>query len=397
MEIIKALYTLFIFTLWENWYYLALISLLSYGIFQYLLDYYVNYNRKSLTSSIATSAIIAGNTFTIVIISSLILAYHIIEKQIIFGLHIALLLGFIQGILFLLVNTFKFESRKVFPQHVVLPIMKGNILIVIIFSWFFLGEFASVTPSNFVGFFLIGFSIYLFKDFGKNNETSEKLERFPDEVKYPEDLNIKIRYDNCKQLLIYAGIMSEEEKNKLLSLSTDDPYKKAIEALFSRFRNNNARQTIDKNSTAFSKCVIFLILATIISASISLLAKYAADPFNLNIFLFMLFSNFFSCFVALYVIYSGKNKSAVNKQTNLNPDIIRAFKKGLWLGLLNFASYACLLKALSQDDASVIIPIFSLYIVIPILLSTIFQSVKLTEKATVAVVLSILAIIILKY
>ncbi|MGR3309665.1 MAG: hypothetical protein ACUZ77_02720 [Candidatus Brocadiales bacterium] len=76
------------------------------------------------------------------------------------------------------------------------------------------------------------------KSVSDNFETSEKLVRLPDEVKFPEDLRNKIRYDdpndNPKQRLIFKGIMSEEGKNKLLSLSEDDPYKKAIEALFQR-------------------------------------------------------------------------------------------------------------------------------------------------------------------
>lgn len=69
------------------------------------------------------------------------------------------------------------------------------------------------------------------------NETAEKLVKLPDGIEFPEDLKNKIRYDNANQLLIFKGIMSQEEKNKLLNLSTDDRYMKAIEALFQRSLN----------------------------------------------------------------------------------------------------------------------------------------------------------------
>ncbi len=335
-ESLQKIYTYFSLSLSENWYYLTLISLFLYGIYHYLLDYFVNHKKKSLTTSMATSAIVAGNSFSVIILTSIISATYIYKREFIFGFFAAFLVGVVQGILFFLGNSFKFESRKIFPQHIVLSITKANILLVIIFSWFILGEFAAVTPYNFVGLFLIGLSIYFFKDFEIGKNITEKTE------------------------------------------------------------------TTKKDSPLFAKGILYLGLATIVAAAISLLAKYAVDPFNLNIFLFMFFSNFVSCVAGLYFVYSEKKQNIRKKQKEINhhtlkPDVTRSFKKGLWLGLINFASYACLLKALSMGDASVIIPVFSLYIVIPLLLTTVIQGVKLTEKAIVAVVLSILAVIILKF
>lgn len=65
-------------------------------------------------------------------------------------------------------------------------------------------------------------------------ETSEKLSKLPAEVKFPESLKDKIRYDESRQLLTFKGVMAEEEKDKLLKLSQDIPYKDAIEALLRR-------------------------------------------------------------------------------------------------------------------------------------------------------------------
>ncbi len=335
IESLQKIYTYFNLALEENWYYFTLISLLLYGIYYYLLDYFINHKKRSLTTSVATCSIVAGNGFSVVILTFIIIVIYFYKNEFIFGFFAAFLLGTVQGILFFFGNSFKFESRRIYPQHIVLSITKTNILLVIIFSWFILGEFASVTSYNFVGLFLIGLSIYLFRDFE-----------------------------------IGKGIAEKSKKLK-------------------------------KDSHVYIKGMLYLGLATIVAAAISLLAKYAVDPFNLNIFLFMFFSNFFSCCAGLYFIYSEKRKRSEKLQTtdnnqSLNHDITRAFKKGVWLGIINFASYACLLKALSIGDASVIIPIFSLYIVIPLLLTCIIQGEKLTEKATVAVILSILAVMILK-
>ncbi|MFQ5976445.1 MAG: pentapeptide repeat-containing protein, partial [Candidatus Hydrothermarchaeales archaeon] len=67
---------------------------------------------------------------------------------------------------------------------------------------------------------------------------SVKMAILPDVVKFPKDLKKKIYYRKSRQLLIFSGIMSNKEKDKLLNLSTDELYKKAIEALFKRNQEN---------------------------------------------------------------------------------------------------------------------------------------------------------------
>lgn len=63
-------------------------------------------------------------------------------------------------------------------------------------------------------------------------ETSKKLEELPSGLVFPGNLKNKIRYDANKKLLILKGVMSEEIKDRLLTLSADDSYKEAVEKLF---------------------------------------------------------------------------------------------------------------------------------------------------------------------
>jgi hypothetical protein len=86
------------------------------------------------------------------------------------------------------------------------------------------------------------------------DETSEKLEKLPENVKFPEDLKNKIRYDKSNQRFTFKGIMAQEEKEKLLTLPTetlsDNSYEKAIEALFAK--SNNGSKGGFTISTVFS-------------------------------------------------------------------------------------------------------------------------------------------------
>ena len=67
----------------------------------------------------------------------------------------------------------------------------------------------------------------------KKEKTSVKLEQLSLE-NLPEYIKKKTHYDNSQQLLVVQGVMSEEEKDKLLSLSQEEQYKSAIKALFMR-------------------------------------------------------------------------------------------------------------------------------------------------------------------
>ena len=66
------------------------------------------------------------------------------------------------------------------------------------------------------------------------------------------------------------------------------------------------------------------------------------------------------------------------------------------LGFLNAGAFFFLLHALSIGSASVVIPLHSLYIVIPALLAALLRGDTLSEQATVGIVLSITSLMLLK-
>jgi len=64
-------------------------------------------------------------------------------------------------------------------------------------------------------------------------EISVPLEKLPEEIViFPAHLQDKVYYDEKNKLLKLKGILSVEEYNELTSLSSDEEYQKAIDALF---------------------------------------------------------------------------------------------------------------------------------------------------------------------
>lgn len=60
-----------------------------------------------------------------------------------------------------------------------------------------------------------------------------KLKNLPQEIiSFPDSLKDKIRYSINRKLLVFKGIMSEEERDRLLGLSSEGQYKRAVEELF---------------------------------------------------------------------------------------------------------------------------------------------------------------------
>ena len=60
----------------------------------------------------------------------------------------------------------------------------------------------------------------------------ERLERLPEGVKFSSSLSRKICYDRKMKLLVLKGVMTRVERDELLNLSQDAPYRKAVERLF---------------------------------------------------------------------------------------------------------------------------------------------------------------------
>ncbi len=89
-----------------------------------------------------------------------------------------------------------------------------------------LGSFTKISIKRYLG--RTGFS--------QQESCNLKLEYLPCEVKFPHSLKGKIYYDMDRGVLKFNGIMSREEKQQLLKLSSDDLYKKAVEELFRQSR-----------------------------------------------------------------------------------------------------------------------------------------------------------------
>lgn len=78
-------------------------------------------------------------------------------------------------------------------------------------------------------------------------ETSERLENLPSGVRFPDYLKGKISYDADSKLLVLKGVMSKEEKERLLGLSQDDSYKISIKSLFKKSRSNKTKDLAEEN------------------------------------------------------------------------------------------------------------------------------------------------------
>lgn len=69
---------------------------------------------------------------------------------------------------------------------------------------------------------------------------------------------------------------------------------------------------------------------------------------------------------------------------------------GVIAGVCNFAGYWCILQAFSTGKLSVIHPIFSLSILVPIVLAMLFHGEKMTVKKGLALALALLAVVLMK-
>ena len=110
--------------------------------------------------------------------------------------------------------------------------------------------------------------------------------------------------------------------------------------------------------------------------------------------------NYIACsyiIVSSFTCIIGKKKDSRSEEKTRNPWLE---KKGLLLGigagLCNFIGYMMVLKAFSTGQLSVIHPIFSLSILIPIVLSILFLKEKLTPRRGAAILFALLAVISMK-
>lgn len=332
MEILKA-WWFHLQTTGENtWYFYVICGLLLYGVYQYLFDNLVTKRRCAMPRSVAAHAGVAASTFAIALPTGLILVWRMVSGGHVVDPMLALFLGLLQGTLFLLLNITRVKARTCFAQHTVLSVTKANVLIVILVSWLLFHE-DWFAPNRLAGFLLIGLSIYLFW-----------------------------RAEGTRQRLGSTDLSP--------SSANHDP----------------------NRPTALS----FLLLATVVSASIALLAKYAVGPRKLDVVTFMFFSNAFSCFVAFFLFIQNRWSISRDSKTPKLAAVRPVFIRGALIGILNLFAYAALLQALSMADASVVIPMYSLYLIVPVLLATVFDGVRMSELTSMAILLSLLAMAILR-
>ena len=141
------------------------------------------------------------------------------------------------------------------------------------------------------------------------------------------------------------------------------------------------------------KLGIFLSLISAFATGITaIIGKFAA--------LYVAKEYYMTISYLLVFMYSG---ISVQMETNngkepkdQKPDNKKLYLIGFLIGLLNFIGYYLLLSAYKTGNVSLIQPIFSTSIVIPIMLSTVFFKEKMNTKQLIAVILSIASLALLK-
>lgn len=58
------------------------------------------------------------------------------------------------------------------------------------------------------------------------------VSKIPPGIEFPADLKLRIRYDPIRLRLVYQGFMSKREFDRLLAVSDDWGYRRALEDLF---------------------------------------------------------------------------------------------------------------------------------------------------------------------
>lgn len=332
-----------------NWQLFTLIALLVYGYFQYSMDASLSAFRKELgfqKDEVATRSIInymmCGSSAMVAILCGTYSLYQFEfgDRAIqIYSLLIeALIFGLLQGILFFLVQYSRFMARSGgYSREFVHSASRLNIFIVLLFGFFVLGE-ADEIKDSMVQLVLIAISIYLLSGKGVSIIKTDVTSR------------------NNNQ-----GEMGYHEKNVIGNTPLSLP--------------------------------MYLMIAIVASACIQILSKYAVGTTNIDIVFFIFVSNVFTLIGAMVICYKTKIDLGENYNV-LSNSFIKYYKKGMVLGVVNLIAFLSLLMALSMKGAGVVIPLYSLYILVPILFNTLIDGHKLTERVTLASMLSILAIFV---
>jgi len=159
----------------------------------------------------------------------------------------------------------------------------------------------------------------------------------------------------------------------------------AIAVIATLVRESNGQETtrrdIRRGFFLVSVCVLCGAVASISS-------KFAAMHANKMAFIAL------SYFLGTLFSFAFRNRLVTETAGSRHTD---AVVFGITMGLLNFAGFYAFLLALASGPLSIIVSIMGLHFVIPIILSTVIYSEKLTPIRILGVLLTIVSVIFLKY
>jgi predicted membrane-bound spermidine synthase/tetratricopeptide (TPR) repeat protein len=77
------------------------------------------------------------------------------------------------------------------------------------------------------------------------DRTSVEVEKFPDGVSFPDTPNGRIWYDDQKKRLFYKGVMEDDERSRLMSLSEDKEFRGAVDRLYRNARHSRHSSVLE--------------------------------------------------------------------------------------------------------------------------------------------------------
>ncbi len=130
-----------------------------------------------------------------------------------------------------------------------------------------------------------------------------------------------------------------------------------------------------------------LAVATAIFTTVSeFMVKIAATQYNVLLFMFL-------SYVWLILPSHLLNLKQGSNKRNKKPCVVYGF----FIGLFNFASFFTVMSALKTGPASVIFPVIGLNMLVTVLLAVIVYHEKITSRRLMALILSVIAIILLRH
>src|SRR5437667_12869774 len=77
------------------------------------------------------------------------------------------------------------------------------------------------------------------------NRASVNLDKLPPGVNFTGGESSRISYDAKERLLVYNGVLGDDERSGLMKLSEDQDYRGAIDTLFRRARNSRHQTVLE--------------------------------------------------------------------------------------------------------------------------------------------------------